>query len=502
MTTATTPFLERQLPLFWRVIGWLSASSIFYTLLTFLGGPAQGDASQSVYSTWALAHGRLSCVYPSLPPTHLVNLTSPTVFTAPLYPIFAGVVSFITRIGHASTFPSARALGPGCINAFPAMFHYASSSGAITPTLRISYLLWPLLATAVIWLFGTSRPRAAVVALLALALTPSLYACLTFYFHPEDILALALALAATAALLKSRYALAGILIALACCSQQYALLVALPLLVLTPRPRRLRFALLALATLAVVDLPLVLVTHGRAIHSILVGSSRVDAIAHSYGGTLLYATGASGTLLFFLARIAPLLGALLLTIYAARRFGSALLAPAPLLSLLAACLTLRLVFEENLFGYYFLAASVTLLLADLLRGHLRGTTLAWLGTLTLFFSPINTGYLANVTGHTSILYYALPVAILVVTALAVLYDATKWRAQTYKLALLALAVLTVASNIQGRTGPLFNAPHWLFQLVLVPTALTLAVRPLLATPPSRETACVPATVAPGSADTH
>ncbi|MGH3733374.1 MAG: hypothetical protein ACRDVC_08390, partial [Acidimicrobiales bacterium] len=49
--------LSRPIPQMWCIIGWFGASVVFYGLLALLGGPAEGDASETVYSTWSLAHG-------------------------------------------------------------------------------------------------------------------------------------------------------------------------------------------------------------------------------------------------------------------------------------------------------------------------------------------------------------------------------------------------------------------------------------------------------------
>ena len=55
----------------------------------------------------------------------------------------------------------------------------------------------------------------------------------------------------------------------------------------------------------------------------------------------------------------------------------------PLISLVATSLALRLVFEQNIFGYYFMALCVTLVLLDVISGRIRGELVAWLALITL-----------------------------------------------------------------------------------------------------------------------
>ena len=66
-----------------------------------------------------------------------------------------------------------------------------------------------------------------------------------------------------------------------------------------------------------------------------------------------------------------------------RRLGPRSLEPVPLLSLVAVSLALRLVFEANLFTYYFMALAVTLALLEVTQGSIRRTVAAWFAALTL-----------------------------------------------------------------------------------------------------------------------
>ena len=157
-------------------------------------------------------------------------------------------------------------------------------------------------------------------------------------------------------------------IGLACCAQQYAFLMAASLVVVAPARSRVKFAISGIVAAAIIDVPLIISTSGRAIRTILLGSSRVGIINRSTGGTVLWETDLRGITLFLLSRVAPIALAIGLAWWAARRLGPRLLAPVPMVSLMATTLVLRLVFEENLFGYYFMAASVALVLVDVVRG--------------------------------------------------------------------------------------------------------------------------------------
>ena len=51
---------------------------------------------------------------------------------------------------------------------------------------------------------------------------------------------------------------------------------------------------------------------------------------------------------------------------------------------------MRLVFEEGLFGFKFMALAVMLVLVAVVRGRIRGGLVAWLVLATLAFTPIPT----------------------------------------------------------------------------------------------------------------
>jgi hypothetical protein len=70
------------------------------------------------------------------------------------------------------------------------------------------------------------------------------------------------------------------------------------------------------------------------------------------------------------------------------RLGASVLEPIPLFSLLATSLWLRLLFEVNLWGYYFMAVAVLVLALDVVRGRIRWSYVAWLILVTVAFHPV------------------------------------------------------------------------------------------------------------------
>jgi len=476
-------WLNSPIPEIWCAIGWVCASVVYYGLVTLLGGPTEGDSSESVYSTWAIAHGDLACAYPHLGVYHFNNLASPFALTGPLYPLVTGAAAAVLRIGSAVAFPPRPELGANCSHAFVAFFNWSVSSSAILPTIRLSYLMWPILLAGTVSLVratGRGRRRWELLAVLMVACTPSVLVCLTFFFHPQDLLAMGLILAGLACGLRKRWVWAGVLLGLACLAQQYALLVAAPLLVIAPGRERLKYAGGAAVGVAVIAVPFIVATSGRAIKNLLLGSSRVGIINRSTGGTVLWEANIRGSLLFLLSRVAPIVAAMALAWWASKRLGPGLLTSVPLLSVVAASLAFRLVFEENLFVYYFMAISVALVVLEVASGHIRGTVLAWLALVSVAFNPVHAGFFSNLTGHTLDLYYATPIVIFALVAVTVMYDAVHHRVRAYKIMWLLLAALTCESKLWGMRTPVFDVPHWLWQVILVPTALVLATGPLLA----------------------
>ena len=119
-------------------------------------GPSLVDTDQSIYSTWAIAHGEVACAYPS------VSQLGGEPLIAPVYPLISGGVAAIAQIGQSAPFPSDAALGPGCSKIFPVVNRWYRHSGALRPTLWIGCVSWlALMAGVIAWLRASGRGGAA-----------------------------------------------------------------------------------------------------------------------------------------------------------------------------------------------------------------------------------------------------------------------------------------------------------------------------------------------------
>ena len=201
----------------------------------------------------------------------------------------------------------------------------------------------------------------------------------------------------------------------------------------------------------------------------------------TFGGTIVWETGLRGPALVFCACILPILVSLAIALWAYRRLGSRVLEPIPLVSLLATSLSLRLVFEEGLFGYKFLALAVMLILLAIVRGEIRGRLVAWLALATLAFEPIPAGPLSiNARSWNDHAAAALPLIFIAVVLVLVAYDAFHRRVRWYLIACFVVAAWAFLQwplwSLDSLRAPF---PHWFWQLVLLPTGIAMAVSPLI-----------------------
>ena len=141
------------------------------------------------------------------------------------------------------------------------------------------------------------------------------------------------------------------------------MLVAVPLIVVAPLNRRVHFALAVLAAAAVVTVPLLVASSGGAARDILLGSS--DDPYND--GTMVALLHLQGVPVFIVTRLAPLALAFLLTVWIMRARPRRDAEPVVLVSVVALSLSMRLIFESSLYGYYFMALTVALVLLDVLR---------------------------------------------------------------------------------------------------------------------------------------
>lgn len=453
------------------LLGWCVASGVFVGCVAVPGGPAVGDAFLIIYPTWAVAHGQFVCMYPPHP-------LSIATFTPPVYPLIAGGIGYVTRIGHGASFPSGTALGHNCAKAVVAMVHWSMRGGAVWPTLRTGYVVWLFLMVGVILLLrasGRGRSGWEPTALVIVAALPPVWLCIEEYAHPQDVVAMGFALAVMACALRAKWVAAGVLIALAVLTQQYALLVAIPLLVVAPAARRIPFALSALATAALIAVPLILLTSGSATRPIFAGSGTSGGL----GGTVAWELHVrNGAPLLLVSRIPPLVLAFVLSWYVVRRLGQSALQPAVLVSLVAVSLSFRLVFEDNIFSYYFMALAVMLVLLDVVRGRIRETLVAWLAMVTLVYTEPYIIIWRQSWDETA--RHWIPVIVmaagLILIVRAVLRHAVGWNVVMW-----AAAVVTALFFWPVSSDPLPHQPvTWLWQVILVGIGVALAAGPLSA----------------------
>lgn len=472
-----TAYLGRPLSSFYAVVGWLVATGVFFAFTQYLGGPVEGDAAQSVYSTWAIQHGYLACTYPpAATHFHFPIIALPYAFVAPFWPLLTGGIAALLRIGRVAPFPH---LGD-CTNATVSMYHWMANNTAALDTVRLGYVAWLFLLVGVVaYLRSTGRGKTwwEPFALLVLAVTPSVWMPLLQYFHPQDIVALGLSLIGLSFVRRDRWLWAGLFLGVAFTSQQFAVLLIVMVMALAPRSRYLKlFGGLALGV-AVIDLPIVIATSGRAFRTVILGSSRNSAL--STGGTVLWEAHFQGVLRFFAARVLPVLVAGAIAWWMKRRIGDRVFDPVPLTSLVALAILMRLVFEINLFGYYFMATAVVLILLDVVRGHIRGLTVAWLLLTTAAFNPVPFGFVSN--DHNPLnadIYRYLSLAIIVVVAYVIAHSAVHRRVRWYWIATLAMLTPIGWQMAMSLSHGTEFVPNWAWQVILVSAAILLAVDPL------------------------
>ncbi len=466
-----TSWFTRPLATWACVVGWCIATGAFVACVLVPGGPAVGDAFEFIYPSWAFSHGQLVCMYPP----HTENI--PT-FVAPVYPLIVGSVGFITRVASSAPFPSGTALGHNCGRAVVAMIHWSQRGGAVEPTLRTGYLTWLFLMVGMIMLLrasGRGRSGWEPTALIIVACLPPVWLCVEMYAHPQDIVAMGFSLAAMACALRRRWVAAGVLIALAFLTQQYALLVAIPLFFVALASRRFRFATAAVATTVVIALPLWVLTSGAATRPIFAGSGANGGI----GGTVIWEFHVRmGAALVLGSRLPPLLLALALAWYVVRRLGSSALQPAVLISLVAVCLSFRLVFEDNIFSYYYMAIAVALVILDVVRGRIRETLVAWVAMVLLVYTePVV--YVWRQTWDQDARRW-IPIVIMVVGLLLILRDARR-HSLGRTTAMWAATVVTAGVMWPVSSDPIhFQPVTWFWQVVVVGIGVALAAGPLVA----------------------
>ena len=126
------------------------------------------------------------------------------------------------------------------------------------------------------------------------AVVPIVWAPVLDEYHPQDMVAVGLVLASIACVKRREWVWAGMLLGLAVTTQQFALLALAPLVVVVPGKARWRLLGAAAVAAVVISLPMVIVTSGRAIHGVLLGTG--DSM--TLGGTVLWELSRGPVLVF------------------------------------------------------------------------------------------------------------------------------------------------------------------------------------------------------------
>jgi hypothetical protein len=353
------------------------------------GPPSGGDTVPLTAVTTALADGDLHAA------ASAASLPNP-----PGFPLLAApfVAAFPSAVGSPNwCTPNARLRPPavghppvgsppaGVVECDPPV---ALASDTLPPRYRAQGLLgvasWLALAVGALALLRAARadtPARQAGLLAFLAFLPAASSAIVQLYHPQDVVSLGLALAALAQALQRRWLLAGVLFGAAVLTKQFAVLLLLPALVAAPdRRSRLTLAGAAAAAFGAGILPF-LVVDPRATLENLTGFSAGGAAT---GQTVLSLAGVHGTVASAVARDAPVVFALAVCVWAARRPGLHAGRPTTLVALSLVCTGSRLVFESVVFPYYLLAASVLVLLLDLVARRSPHWSLTWCAAAAFF----------------------------------------------------------------------------------------------------------------------
>ncbi len=468
--------LSRPIGRFARLASWIVVSIVFIGIIWWQGIPNEGDATFSLYTTWAIAHGHFACAYPPLVTRGVQGSWAPVTYIAPLYPLLAGGISALLHLGSGVAFPSSGLMGPHCDAALREMLLWALRADVATATVRIGLIVWvAVLASTVAFLRAVGRGATIwePVTLFLLAISVPMLSAYFQYFHPQDVLALCCVLASLAALFNGRWLLAGIGMGAAIGANQYALLAGVGLFVLMSRRARWRFFLGVCVVTILLYAPFIIASGGRSWLLVAKGSG----FNYSTGGTILWEMHLPSALMFAVSRFVPL-GAAALVAGVARRHVD-VHHQLGVVSLVTTCLALRLVFEANLWSYYFIPLAAMLLIMDVVAGRFRGPVIAWLMAEAIAFNPFF-HFIApdhKLQGIWIAIYG--PVVLTLVGALIVGLRLMRRRVSGEWIAFFIVAAgsLVIGERIPGIH--LYWWPTWLWQLVLVPSGVALAAQPLL-----------------------
>jgi hypothetical protein len=355
---------------------------LYWSIVELMGGFVVGDADSTVFSSVMFSHGYWACAYRS------ISTAQP--LSGPIYPLASAVVQWITRAGFSPGYLSTNQIGLNCQHAYASYASFARGTNvpvydAVLPTAMVAWFALTLAAIAIFRMSAWRATRITWIIPLAFALTPPVIFCVQEFYHPQDLWALAMAFVAVALGLRGRPFAAGIVWALAVMSQPFTLLGVVVVLVISSWSDRRRLViggvLCAVFTCSVLD-----VTSGsRAVSAALMGTG-ATTIHHGTWMAVLHVGSGVGLVV---SRFGPLAGAALVAWWVRARRPDVVCDPVILLGLLATVWSLRLVFEENLWGYYCMATGATLVLRDIMARRLSRGTVYWLILVLFAFGAVD-----------------------------------------------------------------------------------------------------------------
>jgi hypothetical protein len=328
------------------------------------------------------SHGHWACAYRSIPTSEPL--------AGPIYPLVAGVVQWITRAGFSSGYLSTSQIGSNCQHAYASYnsFSGVANVAAYYSALRAGIVAWFALTLGAISIVRTSPLRATRYTWLvpvAFALTPPVLFCVQEYYHPQDLWALGMAFVAVSLGLRGRQFTAGIVWALAVMSQPYTLLGVIVVLVISSWSDRRRLVIGTALCVVLMNSVFYLTFGPRAVSAALTGTGSTMIRAGTWMGELHVDSGVG----LAVSRVGPLVAAVLVAWWVRVRRPDVANDPVILLGLLATAWSLRLVFEENLWGYYCMATGATLVLRDIMARRASRGTIYWLALVLFAFGDVD-----------------------------------------------------------------------------------------------------------------
>ncbi len=350
------------------------------SFVTFMGiilwtwGMSPADSGTVLPSATLWAHGLGACA--------LVTPTSSSAaypLSGPVFPLLDALFQWVLRLGHDVPFP-AHLGARHCAQAYNGAFTWATKGPLAVKELDLGFVTWPVLALGALSLLRTSnraRTRDEWWLLLALAVSPGALFAFMDYYHPEDLLALGLALACAAALRREHFVVGGTLGALAFASQQNVVLILMVCTVLLPHGRAWwRVGLGGTLTLVALVVPLTLWSGTHVFRDTLIGTGLTDAPAY---GTWMAQLGLSGVPALWISRFGPLLTSLGLVVWLYRRRP---LSPQTYRILRSGIQSAARVRRKHL-GLLRARALVCWTLTGVLRGRLSASVVVWAALLVL-----------------------------------------------------------------------------------------------------------------------